>query len=97
MYTNLKVGSLPTCLSGFFTYHSPDENGAPGTRYLKKVDVPTMTNSNCRYFLGNAVHNSNICAGLRQGGKDACQVKTGQTVNLSPFFHCRLGITCDTF
>lgn len=57
--------------------HSLDENGAPGTRYLKKVDVPTMTNSNCRYFLGNAVHNSNICAGLRQGGKDACQVKTG--------------------
>ncbi|XP_022306805.1 tryptase-2-like isoform X2 [Crassostrea virginica] len=54
-----------------------DENGAPGTRYLRKVDVPTMTNSNCRYFLGNAVHASNICAGLRQGGKDACQGDSG--------------------
>lgn len=53
-----------------------DENGnAPGAQFLRKVDVPTMSNYQCQYFLGrNNVHTSNICAGLRAGGKDACQV-----------------------
>ena len=53
-----------------------EKNGnAPGQRQLHKVDVPTMTNSQCQYFLGrNNVHSSNLCAGDRYGGKDACQV-----------------------
>lgn len=56
-----------------------DENGnAPGAQFLRKVDVPTMSNYQCQYFLGrNNVHTSNICAGLRAGGKDACQGDSG--------------------
>ncbi|KAK3094909.1 hypothetical protein FSP39_007763 [Pinctada imbricata] len=56
-----------------------DKNGrAPGQQYLHKVDVPTMSNAQCSYFLGrNNVHSNNICAGERAGGHDACQGDSG--------------------
>ena len=49
--------------------------GGQGTRLLEEVDVPIMSNNQCKYYLGSsAVFDSNICAGYSQGGKDACQV-----------------------
>ena len=46
----------------------------PGSRYLQEVDVPIMDNNRCRYYIGNVIYGSNICAGYSQGGRDACQV-----------------------
>jgi len=53
------------------------EDGAP-QRYLQKVDIPVISNDLCNYYLGrNLVTSTNICAGYRQGGKDACQGDSG--------------------
>jgi len=47
-------------------------------RYLHKVDIPVISNSMCNYYLGrNMVTSTNLCAGYRQGGKDACQGDSG--------------------
>jgi len=53
------------------------ENGA-AQRFLQKVSIPVMSNDLCNYYLGhNMVDSTNVCAGYRQGGKDACQGDSG--------------------
>jgi len=53
------------------------EDGAP-QRYLQKVDIPVISNDLCNYYLGRTlVTSTNLCAGYRQGGKDACQGDSG--------------------
>jgi len=53
------------------------EDGA-AQRYLQKVDIPVISNDMCNYYLGSRlVTSTNICAGYRQGGKDACQGDSG--------------------
>ncbi|RUS80386.1 hypothetical protein EGW08_011851, partial [Elysia chlorotica] len=43
-------------------------------RYLQKVSLPVLRNDLCNYWMGrNVVRPSMMCAGVRQGGKDACQ------------------------
>ncbi|CAG2209011.1 TMPRSS2 [Mytilus edulis] len=49
----------------------------PGTRLLNEVDVPIMDSNRCKYYLGNVIYGSNICAGYNQGGRDACQGDSG--------------------
>lgn len=47
-------------------------------RYLREVDLPIISNSMCQYYLGwGSVVNSNICAGVTQGGMDSCQGDSG--------------------
>ncbi|XP_069102702.1 tryptase-2-like [Argopecten irradians] len=52
-------------------------SGGQGTQYLEEVDVPIITNSLCKYYMGNIIYSSNLCAGYSQGGKDACQGDSG--------------------
>ncbi|GFN89008.1 serine protease [Plakobranchus ocellatus] len=53
------------------------EDGNP-QRYLQKVSMPVLRNDLCNYWMGRNVVTSNmICAGYRQGGKDACQGDSG--------------------
>ncbi|KAK3597925.1 hypothetical protein CHS0354_042267 [Potamilus streckersoni] len=60
-------------VTGWGSTHS----GGSATRYMLEVDVPIISNNMCEYYLGRgSVHDSNICAGYTQGGKDACQVNT---------------------
>lgn len=51
--------------------------GGQGSRYLREVDVPIISNNMCHYYMGNTVYSSNICAGFSEGGKDACQGDSG--------------------
>ncbi|KAL8616670.1 hypothetical protein ACOMHN_031652 [Nucella lapillus] len=46
------------------------------------VDIPILPNAQCRYYLNNlgghgVVTDKQICAGLAQGGKDACRGDSG--------------------
>ena len=50
------------------------EGGSLGDT-LQKVDVPVVSDEDCRAAYGQAdVADSMICAGFDQGGKDSCQV-----------------------
>ncbi|XP_063861049.1 trypsin-1-like [Scylla paramamosain] len=45
---------------------------------LHYVDVPTVTDAECRKHYGDSeIEDSMICAGLPEGGKDACQGDSG--------------------
>ena len=42
---------------------------------LRKVDVPVVSDDDCRDSYGqSSIYDSMICAGLDAGGKDSCQV-----------------------
>lgn len=60
------------------TYYDPSGR-APITNQLEYVNLRTLTNSNCQYYLGYSnVRTTNICAGASStGGKDACQGDSG--------------------
>ena len=52
--------------------------GGSLARNLMKVDVPVVSDDNCRDAYGqNDIPDSMICAGLDQGGKDSCQGDSG--------------------
>lgn len=45
---------------------------------LLKVDVPAVSRSQCQAnYAGSLITDSMFCAGLPQGGKDACQSDSG--------------------
>merc|ERR1712121_382477 len=53
------------------------EGGSLG-RVLQKVDVPVVSDADCRDSYGSSsVYDSMICAGFPQGGKDSCQGESG--------------------
>ena len=41
---------------------------------LQEVSVPILTNANCAEVYGDWITSNMICAGKKEGGKDACQV-----------------------
>merc|ERR1712179_602231 len=53
------------------------EGGSLG-RTLQEVDVPVVSDADCRSAYGqNDIADSMICAGYDQGGKDSCQGDSG--------------------
>lgn len=44
---------------------------------LNAVDVPVVTNEECKVAYGQRVNQDHVCAGLKQGGKDSCQGDSG--------------------
>ncbi|KAL5020122.1 hypothetical protein ScPMuIL_003014 [Solemya velum] len=68
-------GSVCTVSGWGATYFA--EHGAPTTRYMRKVDIPIMSNSLCAYYTQAHIFPSNVCAGVPQGGKDSCQGDSG--------------------
>ncbi|XP_069102738.1 prostasin-like [Argopecten irradians] len=76
--TNENFDSDTCTVTGWGATYYDEHGRAPLTRYLEKVNVPIITNSQCEYFLGrNSVYSGNICAGFTAGGKDACQGDSG--------------------
>merc|ERR1712107_790903 len=55
----------------------PSEGGSLARR-LMKVDVPVVSDDNCRDSYGQSdIADSMICAGYEAGGKDSCQGDSG--------------------
>merc|ERR1712025_669954 len=69
------------------------EGGSLG-RVLQKVDVPVVSDDDCRDAYGSSsVYDSMICAGFPQGGKDSCQGDSGPLHVWKPaLWYCVLGI-----
>uniref|UniRef100_A0A1B0EYK8 Uncharacterized protein n=1 Tax=Phlebotomus papatasi TaxID=29031 RepID=A0A1B0EYK8_PHLPP len=44
--------------------------------HLQKVDLETMTDDECRKLHFDKIHTTNICAGVKGGGKGQCTVST---------------------
>ena len=44
---------------------------------LNAVDVPIVSNEDCKVAYKQRVNKDHVCAGLRQGGKDSCQGDSG--------------------
>ena len=42
-----------------------------------QVSVPIVTQSTCKGAYGSSIHESMVCAGLAEGGKDSCQGDSG--------------------
>lgn len=58
--------------------------GGSSPRILQKVTVPIITDQECRNAYGDSeVHDSMICAGIPQGGKDSCQGDSGGPMTAS--------------
>lgn len=41
---------------------------------LRQVSIPTVSKVECNKYYNYTIKSSQICAGLKEGGKDACQV-----------------------
>ena len=52
-------------------------SGGSAPDVLQQVKVPIVSDSRCRRAYGSSIHDSMICAGLDQGGKDSCQGDSG--------------------
>lgn len=48
--------------------------GGHGTHALYKANVPVLAQDVCTYLLERSIPDTMICAGLKQGGVDTCQV-----------------------
>lgn len=44
---------------------------------LMQVSVPVVSEASCRQAYGSSIHDSMVCAGLKEGGKDSCQGDSG--------------------
>lgn len=48
----------------------------PAPQRLQEVSLPIVSNSRCNRLYNGEITNNMICAGLEEGGKDACHVRT---------------------
>ena len=52
--------------------------GGSAPAILQKVNLPAMTDDECRYYYGQSqILDSNLCCGYPNGGKDSCQGDSG--------------------
>jgi len=65
--------SVTATVSGWGTL----ESGGSQPDVLMEVDVPTMSNSDCRNSYGNAITDNMLCAGYDEGLRDSCQGDSG--------------------
>merc|ERR1712106_195217 len=65
--------SVTATVSGWGTL----ESGGSQPDVLMEVDVPTMSNSNCKNAYGNGITANMLCAGYDEGGQDSCQGDSG--------------------
>ena len=71
---NLHYVHLIQCsILGFGTLSS----GGSLAKVLMQVSVPIVAQSKCKRAYGSSIHESMVCAGLDQGGKDSCQGDSG--------------------
>lgn len=64
-------------VTGWGTKFNPDLLGLTATTFLQEVDVPVVDDATCRENNASFDGVSQLCAGLRGGGKDACQGDSG--------------------
>ena len=58
---------------GFGTLSS----GGSLAKKLMQVEVPIVSQASCKEAYRSLIHDSMVCAGLREGGKDSCQGDSG--------------------
>jgi secreted trypsin-like serine protease len=56
---------------------STDANGEDSTRWLMQVEVPIVSQAACQRAFPGEIDYTMICAGFREGGKDACSGDSG--------------------
>lgn len=54
-----------------------DEEADDHSDVLRAVDVPFVSSETCRQYHGYQITDDMVCAGLQQGGKDACNGDSG--------------------
>ena len=72
-YKSTNIGIFFFILSGFGRLSS----GGSSPNVLMQVIVPIVSESKCRRAYGSSIHDSMVCAGLDDGGKDSCQGDSG--------------------
>ena len=60
----------------FLGYGTLSSGGSVSSK-LMQVDVPIVSQSQCKQGYGSSIHESMVCAGFRRGGKDSCQGDSG--------------------
>lgn len=48
--------------------------GGPYSKVLMEVSVPIWTNDDCQGVYTHRIHDTVMCAGSVEGGRDSCQV-----------------------
>jgi len=64
-------------LQNIFSGYGTLSSGGSLAQVLMQVSVPIVSQSQCRRSYGSSIHESMVCAGLDQGGKDSCQGDSG--------------------
>lgn len=54
-----------------------ETSGGNTTRWLRQVDVPIVENAVCNQSYFGDIHESQVCAGYKQGTKDSCNGDSG--------------------
>ena len=54
-----------------------DEEADDHSDILREVDVPFVSTTACRQYYGYQITDDMVCAGLQEGGKDACNGDSG--------------------
>ena len=73
---NINPFTLPFFHIIFLGFGTLSSGGSLATE-LMQVEVPIVSQSSCKRAYGSSIHDSMVCAGLRQGGKDSCQGDSG--------------------
>ncbi|KAG6445009.1 trypsin-1-like [Manduca sexta] len=89
---NQDVGLRPVCLpKGGLSYTNytavvtgwgTTEEGGSVSDTLQEVKVPIVSNDECRKGYGGRITENMICAGEKEGGKDACQGDSGGPMHI---------------
>lgn len=72
-FRSYKLLLFSILFSGFGTLSS----GGSLASKLMQVYVPIVSQASCKQAYGSSIHDSMVCAGLQEGGKDSCQGDSG--------------------